>query len=199
MTAMQLLRPTPEHLASYVAALQRGWSPDSTRGAEAAQEALQKIAADPASLFAVVDDPDGLGPAWKAPDGSMRARLPGRVRWMWDDVGFAGSINLRWVKGTTRLPPHVLGHIGYSVVPWKRRRGYATQALGLLLPLARAEGLDHVDITTDPENLPSQKAIAANGGVLVEHFTKDAMWGGKPGLRFRIPLGVSGPAPFNAT
>lgn len=185
---MELVRPTPEHLASYVAALQQGWSPDTTRGAEAALEALAKIAADPASPFALVDDPEALGPAWHAPDGTVKARIPGRVRWMWDEGGFAGSINLRWLKGTTDLPPHVLGHIGYSVVPWKRQRGYATQALGLLLPLARDEGLAYVDITTDPDNLPSQKVILANGGSLIERFDKGPTWGNKPGLRFRIEL-----------
>ena len=185
---MELIRPTPEHLASYVAALQQGWSPDSTRGADAALEALAKIETDPASPFALVDDPEALGPAWQAPDGTLRARLPGRVRWMWDADGFAGSINLRWMKGGAPLPPHVLGHIGYSVVPWRRRLGYATQALGLLLPLARAEGLAFVDITTNLDNGPSQKVIVANGGVLQEQFTKDAVWGGQQGLRFRIDL-----------
>ena len=185
---MELVRPIPEHLASYIAALQQGWSPDTTRGADAAREALDKIEADPASPFALVDDPDALGPPWKAPDGTMKARLPGRVRWMWDADGFAGSINLRWVHGSSELPPYVLGHIGYSVVPWKRQRGYATRALGLLLPLARAEGLAHVDITTDPENEPSQKVILANGGVFVERFDKGPTWGHKPGFRYRIHL-----------
>ena len=66
---MELVRPTPEHLASYIAALQQGWSPDSTRGADAALEALAKIEADPASPFLLVDDPRALGPAWQAPDG----------------------------------------------------------------------------------------------------------------------------------
>ena len=40
---MELVRPVPKHLASYIAALQQGWSPDTTRGAEAAREALEKI------------------------------------------------------------------------------------------------------------------------------------------------------------
>ena len=60
---------------------------------------------------------------------------------MWDGE-FCGSIGFRWQPGTSALPPYCLGHIGYSVVPWKQRRGYATKALALLLPDARKEGLD---------------------------------------------------------
>jgi predicted acetyltransferase len=95
---------------------------------------------------------------------------------------------LRWQPGTTELPPHCLGHIGYAVVPWKQRRGYATSALRLILPEAKAVGLSYVEITTDPDNIPSQRVIAANGGILVERFTKPPQFGSKPGLRFRIYL-----------
>jgi RimJ/RimL family protein N-acetyltransferase len=192
---VQLVRPSPTYLRGYVAALKQGWSPDTTRGLEAAVEALEKIRADPVSLFAITDDPEGVGPPWKAPDGTMYARLPGLVRWMWEDdsddapePGFAGSINLRWVKDHGPLPPHVLGHIGYAVVPWKRRRGHATQALAQMLLVAREQGMPMVEITTDTDNVPSQRVITANGGVLVEQFTKGAAWGHSQGLRFRIDL-----------
>jgi predicted acetyltransferase len=53
------------------------------------------------------------------------------------------------------------------VVPWKRRRGYATEALRLMLPLARAEGLSRVEITCDADNEASRRVIVANGGVLL--------------------------------
>lgn len=55
------------------------------------------------------------------------------------------------------------------MVPWKRRRGYATRALDLLLPYARAEGLSHVDPTIDADNVASRRVIEANGGTLIEH------------------------------
>ena len=57
------------------------------------------------------------------------------------------------------------GHIGYSVAPSERRRGYATQMLRLALPKCRELGLDKVLITCIDENIGSRKTILANGGV----------------------------------
>ncbi|WP_246216042.1 GNAT family N-acetyltransferase [Microvirga makkahensis] len=73
---------------------------------------------------------------------------------------------LRFRPGTEELPPYTLGHIGYSVVSWKPRRGYATAALGLLLPIAQEEGLERVLITCKETNVASRRVIEANGGVL---------------------------------
>jgi predicted acetyltransferase len=55
----------------------------------------------------------------------------------------------------------------------------------------RAEGLDHVILTTDPDNLPSQRVIEANGGRLLERFTKPAALRGAESLRWRIDLLLS--------
>jgi predicted acetyltransferase len=153
----------------------------------AAQEELRRIESDAEAFVASLEDREAKGAPVKLPDGSVVARIPGFHRWMWDGE-FAGSIGFRWQPGTTTLPPHCLGHIGYAVVPWKQRRGYATRALQLLLPEAAAEGLPYVEITTDPENFASQRVIAANGGILVEQFTKPPQFGSKPGLRYRITL-----------
>jgi len=185
---MQLVWPSPQHLDSYVAALERGWSSDNIRGEVTAREELRKIATDPAAFLAALVDREAKGPPITLPDGSTVPRLPGYRRWMWDGE-FCGSIGLRWQLGTPALPPYCLGHIGYAVVPWKRGRGYATLALRLLLPEARAEGLPFVEITTDPTNLTSQRVILANGGVLVERFTTPAQLGATETLRFRIELG----------
>jgi len=184
---MKLVVPALDYLASYEDALQRGWSPDNVRLELAAREELAKIAADPVAFVASLDDPEAKAGPVTLPDGSKVPRLPGYRRWMWDGE-FCGSIGFRWQKGTSALPPHVLGHIGYAVVPWKRRMGYATRALAVLLDDARCEGLDHVTLTTDNDNLPSQKVITANGGVLVERFTMDEAYGQAEALRWRIPL-----------
>lgn len=182
---MQLVRPGPEHLASYVAALERGWSADNERGVEAAREELSRIQADATAFLASMEDRETKGPPITLPDNSVAKRLPGFRRWLWDGE-FCGSIGLRWQPGTTALPRHCLGHIGYAVVAWKQRLGYAKSALRLMLPEAKAVGLPYVEITTDPDNIASQRVIEANGGVLVEHFIKPQQFGCKPGLRFRI-------------
>src|SRR4029077_18563670 len=182
---MQLVRPGPEHLASYVAALERGWSYDNERGLAATREELSRIQADAAPFLASMEDREAKGPPITLPDGSAAKRLPRSGRWRWDGY-FGGSIGLRWQRGTTALPPQCLGHIGYAVVPWKQHRGYAKSALRLILPEAKAVGLPYVEITTDPDNIASQRVIKANGGIFVEHFIKPQQFGCKPGLRFRI-------------
>lgn len=187
---MKLVRPSSEHLPGYVAALERGWSPDDARGQAAADDELERIAGDGERFLASLVDREAKGGPVVLPDGSSVPRLPGYRRWMWDGE-FCGSIGFRWQPGTEALPPHCLGHIGYAVVPWKRNRGYATSALRQMLPEARAEGLAYVEITTDPDNVASQRVIEANGGVLVERFTKPPQFGGKPGLRYRIDLSAS--------
>ncbi len=176
-----------EFLPGYAAALARGWSPDNLRPAETAREQMAAIATNPAEFVAQMDDPGANAGPVTLPDGSIVPRLPGFRRWILTD-DFCGSIGFRWQPGTSDLPAHVLGHIGYAVVPWRRRWGHATQALGLLLEEVRDTGLSFVELTTDPDNRASQAVILANGGRLVERFETPACHGGMEALRFRITL-----------
>ena len=187
MQEMRLVWPSREYLSGYVAALERGWSPDNVHGLATAQQELRRIAANPDVFLASLVDRDATGGPVILLDGTLAPRLPGYRRWLWDEE-FCGSIGLRWQPGTEALPPYCLGHIGYAVVPWKQGRGYATRALREILGEARAEGLRYVELTTDLDNIPSQRVIEANRGVLVEEFVKPPALGGKRGLRFRINL-----------
>ena len=184
---MELVRPAYQHLASYIRALERGWSADNIRGAEAAADELAQVRADPEAFFASLEDREAKGAPVKLPDGTFANRIPGFRRWLWDGA-FAGYISLRWVPGTSDLPLHCLGHVGYAVVPWKQGKEYATRALALILPEAKAVGLPYVEVTTDPGNFASRHVIEANGGVLIEEFIKPHQFGSKPGLRYRIGL-----------
>lgn len=182
---VELVEPTMAHLPQYLDALERGWSPSNESRDRMAREELAQIEKDPAAFVAFQTDPEAKGPAFTLPDGTQVPRLPGYRRWIWDGE-FCGIIGFRWQNGTHELPPTCLGHIGYSIVPWKRRRGYATAALGMLLRDVPKRGLKYVEITTDLDNLGSQRVIVANGGVLHERFTKTAHHGGTESLRYRI-------------
>ena len=57
------------------------------------------------------------------------------------------------------------GHIGYSVCPSERRRGYATQMLSAALDKCREMGLKRVLISCRPDNEASRRTILRNGGV----------------------------------
>jgi predicted acetyltransferase len=187
---VQLVWPSAVYLDSYVAALEQGWSPNNI-DPNAGREELQRIADDPVRFIAEQVDREAKAPAIVMPDGTALKRIPGYRKWIWDGE-LCGAISLRWQPGTTVLPPYVLGHIGFTVVPWKRGRGYAKRALALMLPEARAEGLPFVELTTDITNAISRRVIEANGGRLIERFRKPEIYGGTEGFRFRIDLSDDG-------
>ena len=74
------------------------------------------------------------------------------------------------------------GHIGYSVRPSDRRRGYAKEMLRLCLLRCGELGINDVLICCDEDNLASERTILANGGV----FERYTMSNGKVIKRFRI-------------
>ncbi len=183
---MELRWPSPEELPGYVEALERGWSPNTIDDTAGLRE-LEHIQRDANGFLDSLVDREAAGDPIVLPDGTIARRIPGYRRWMWDGE-FCGSIGLRWQPGTNELPRHVLGHVGYSVVPWKRRRGYAAAALRLLLADAAAEGLEYLEITTDPDNVASQRVVEANGGGLVERFRYPPAYGRGWGLRYRVEV-----------
>lgn len=57
------------------------------------------------------------------------------------------------------------GHIGYSIKPCERRKGYATSMLKAVLPYCKEIGLDKILISCIEGNIGSEKAILNNGGI----------------------------------
>jgi predicted acetyltransferase len=173
---VRLVEPGPDWLDAYAAALARGWSPNTTR--DVSGEHLAAIRADGPAFLRDLLDPNGTV---TLADGAVVPKLPAYLFWI-VDRDFCGSINFRFQPGTEALPPYCSGHIGYSIVPWRQRRGHATAALRQILPLCRREGFARVSITCDEDNLGSIKVIEANGGVLAGTHP-DAL---EPGLIKRL-------------
>lgn len=183
---MRLVAPSASHLPRYLAAAERGWSSQSaSMDPVSSAEEGALINRDPVDFIDALNDPLHHGEPVTLPSGEQVPRLPSVRRWMWDG-DYCGAISLRWQEGTMDLPPHCLGHIGYAVVPWKRRLGYATSALAQMLVIARERGMSYVDIVTDVDNVPSQAVVLANGGVLVREFTVPESQGGFAALLFRV-------------
>ena len=183
---MELRWPSEIELPSYVDALERGWSPN-TLDAGAGLVELEVIRHDPKAFLASLVDREGAGPPIPMPDGMFGQRLPGFRKWMWDGE-FCGSIGLRWQPGTEELPPYVLGHVGYSVVPWKRRLGFATAAVRAIVSDAAGEGLRWIEITCDVDNAASAGVIVGAGGEFVERFTYLDSDGEGGGCRYRVTV-----------
>jgi len=190
MAARVTLRvPDRQQLGAYETALRGGWSPNTTR--DVAPEQLAAIAGDADAFLA------GLlarGGRIRLNDGSEVDKIPDRTRWIFaqDRSGkpFVGSINLRWLeepegRPVEALPPHVLGHVGYSILPAFAGNGYATAALAAMIGEAREIGLPRIVITCDAGNHASRRIIERNGGSLVETFTAP-LYGPEPRLRFSI-------------
>ncbi|HZH09139.1 MAG TPA: GNAT family N-acetyltransferase [Microvirga sp.] len=153
-----LLRPSLDWLPAYRRALERGWSPSSDRNN--GLEQLLALRANPERfLFEVYNSPTIL-----RSDGREVPRSPAHDFWI-SDGEFCGRISFRFERNATELTPTPYGHIGYSIVPWKQRRGYATEALRQVLTVAREEGFTRVQITCDDDNEGSRKVIIANGGI----------------------------------
>ncbi|WP_406832042.1 GNAT family N-acetyltransferase [Pedococcus sp. KACC 23699] len=58
------------------------------------------------------------------------------------------------------------GHVGYSVRPSARRRGFASDALRHVVPVAAGLGIERLLVTCDLDNLGSARTIESAGGEL---------------------------------
>lgn len=87
-----------------------------------------------------------------------------------DETKVYGMINMRLELNDMLLK--FGGHIGYSVSPDERRKGYAKAMLSGALEFYRDEGYDKVLITCNKNNIASQKTIESAGGIL-ENIVED--------------------------
>lgn len=100
-----------------------------------------------------------------SPDTVPSHLVPATTFLAFDSVGqLVGMIDLR--HQLNAYLAQYGGHIGYSVHTAHRRKGYAKGMLAQVLLKAKQLGLSRVLITCDRENVPSQRTILSQGGVM---------------------------------
>ncbi|MEZ2222939.1 GNAT family N-acetyltransferase [Rhizobium sp. RCC_161_2] len=163
-SSMILVEPSLLNVSGFENALARGWSPDPRRQQDKAyvEAELAALRHDRVGFLTRLTSSDVI--ATSVPDRESQ-RLVLRPFWIWDGE-FCGYITFRHLPGTSHLPLHLPGHVGYSIVPWKQRRSYATQALRLLLPLAAQAGFERISVICNEDNLASRRVIEKAGGML---------------------------------
>lgn len=150
---MRLVLPTAEYAAEYVSYrqefLDRGDSMDGTGS-------MRRIA-DPAEWLEKTEsyrNPDTV------PEDKVQATQFLYVRET--DSRVVGMIQVRHYFN--EYLEKYAGHIGYSVRPSERRKGYAKRMLADVLPFCRSIGLKKVLISCIDTNEASRRTILANGG-----------------------------------
>ncbi len=111
--------------------------------------------------------------------------LPQTEYWLIDGNNLIGNLKIKH-KLNNKLKK-VKGHIGYTIRPSKRRKGYGKHILRLALLKARKMGFKKVLITCDKTNIGSKKIIEVNGGKLQNEFFETGMKVSK--LRYWIKVG----------
>ena len=92
-------------------------------------------------------------------------RVPSIQFVLFDESGHAlGFLNLRLRLNEGLL--NYAGHIGYSIRPSERGKGYAKEALHQGLKIAKGKNIKRALVTCSTENPASRAVILANGGEL---------------------------------
>lgn len=116
--------------------------------------------------------------------------MSGKITWYMSiretDEKIIGAAVLRHSLEYDDDDPDFASHIGYSISPCERRKGYGKEQLRLVLQEAKDCGLDRVRIVCLDTNAGSVRTILSNGGIYV-----DTLHGEESGLninRYDISL-----------
>lgn len=112
----------------------------------------------------------------------QKGRVPSTLYWAVVGSKVVGRVDIRHkLNKNLRV---VGGHIGYTVVPSERRKGYGTKMLKLALGKTHKLGIKNALVTCDATNIGSKKIIEHNGGKLINQVQQDGILR----LRYNIKL-----------
>ena len=173
MQARQLIRPSREFAASY-----RSYVAEmKASGEKLIPFPLTYPHDDFEELVATLEDNsrgDGIPPEF----------VPHSTFWLLDGGEIVAVSNLR--HSLTPALKQRGGHVGYSVRPSCRRKGYGSLVLRLTLQEARKLGIRTALVTCAKDNVGSAMVIRANGGVLQsEEFLAEH---GEMLQRYHVPV-----------
>ena len=100
-------------------------------------------------------------------------RVPARTYFLVreSDSRIVGMINIR--LALNKRLSHYGGHIGYSIRPTERGKGYNNINLYLGLKVCRKYGIEQIFMDADLENPASWKTMEAFGGVRIREYYDD--------------------------
>lgn len=171
--AAQLVRPSVRYRDSVLAAIREF----QAEGRYSAYSLADLTADFAAFVQRLLDDED--------PSKVLPHFVPQTIYWLVEGDEFIGRISLRHELNDQLR--QIGGHIGYEIRPSRRRQGYGTAILGLVLPKARERGLTSVLITCDADNIASRRIIEQHGGLPDAPYIPPD--GSVTALRYWIELG----------
>ncbi len=172
-----LVLPTKKYAASYLRAL-RSFAKDKKGGIVAAGPDKLQV------FFALKDFPlyKKIADEQRKGINLEKGKVPSTLYWVIRGNKAIGRVSIRHrLNNNLRT---VGGHIGYSLIPEERGKGYGKEMLRLALQKAKNLGIKKVFITCDETNLPSKGVILANGGILSGKIANPEK--GVPKLQFWI-------------
>lgn len=163
---LKLILPDKKYISSFAKGMDEFRNEKKSRPTEDQIKLFKNIKDFPAYIKWVADNRQGINLG--------KGRVPQAVYWAMVGNKFVGVLKLRHC-----LNKHLRfmgGHIGYSVVPSERRRGYATEMLRLGLKKAKKLGIKKALLTCDENNIGSRKVIEKNGGLLENKVKFEGIW-----------------------
>lgn len=121
--------------------------------------------------------------------------VPSSTYWLVENGVYIGSGRIRYaLTETLRV---FGGHIGYDIRPSKRRQGYGTLQLKLLLAEAAKWGIKNALLTCDTDNTASRRVMEKNGGKLIDCVKNRIDGHDKPAYRYMIDTGLADGVLYN--